>query len=119
MSIVSANADGIRLAINAFVTDVDIVILPLSEMVGAGPKTYRYIVVAGKVRRERLNTDGRVEAAMVVGCERMKTDGRVGLAESAETERLNTGGRVVSARGVTEKRAATGSRVGVPENVAT
>ena len=103
-----ADADGVGLAANAFIADVDIVIA--GAEIDAGVSAQCDVVAAGGVVKERFQTGGGIVIAGCVLNERANTGGRVAAASCVQQESSKTGGRVVGA-GVVKKRISTGGRV--------
>ena len=69
--------------------------------VAAGESTQCDVAAAGGVEIERINTDGRVEAAGTVAKEhKITADGRVARAGGIESERTSTDGRVNGSGGI-------------------
>ena len=114
-----ADADGVGLARNTSVADIDIVIA--RGEIATGLKAQGDVVAAGGVANERMLTDGRVVVAGGVVNERIEhrwpccvpvvllksactTGGRVALPVVLFVERTHTVGRVVAAGGVVIER---------------
>src|SRR6478672_7611355 len=85
-----ADADGVRLASDAGVADIDIIIARGQIYTGLIPQSD--VVAAGGIGIERGVTAGRVVAAGGVGMERIITDGRVvaALTSAREARLLST-----------------------------
>jgi hypothetical protein len=86
------HADGVSLASNTSIADVDIVIA--GSKIPTGIKTHSDVVTAGCVVIKRTVTGGRVVVASCVDLERSTTGGRVVVAGRIDTERISANGIV-------------------------
>jgi hypothetical protein len=103
-----ANADGVGLASNTSVADIDIVIA--RRKIPPGSTAQGNVVVAG-VAKERFRTVGRIVAAGGVFKERTSSVSRIVDARCVFYERKSTRGRVVDAGCVAKERIKTVGRI--------
>jgi hypothetical protein len=104
-----ANADGVGLATDTLIADIDIEIAR-SEII-TGVNSQGDVVTAGRVVIERLIADGRVGAASIVVIERSITNARVVGAGCVELQHQETDGCVVVASGEPEEGEIAQTRV--------
>ena len=93
-----ADADGVRLASNAKVADIDIVTTRSKSMTGIS--SHGDIVASGCIVKQRSRPDRCITLATGVILERTSTNGRVEGANRVAQQRVNTIGRIASAGGV-------------------
>src|SRR5438046_1810894 len=122
-----ADTDGVGLASNALVADVDVVVargeiqagaiaqgdITAASVIKKRTVAIGHVVAAGSVAIKCLSAVGHVAAAGCVASERLPTSGRVRAAGCATKERRITSGRVPDAGGEAEERKITLSGVGI------
>src|SRR5438045_7287795 len=108
-----ANANGVGLAIDTKVADIDIVIASGDACVNvkAGPNAQCDVIVAGYVALHRLSTNGRVAGAGCIISQCIKANGNVAAAGCVSIERGVTKSCVPDAAYVAKERCTTDDRV--------
>ena len=109
LSLVSADADRIRLVSNTLGSDIDVVI-PCGKIIPRR-KAYSDVVVASCIMNERIGPVGRVEVAGNIVNESKRSIRRVVAADSIVRERGSSVAHVVAAGSVAEQHSISGGCV--------
>src|SRR5438034_1148739 len=104
-----ADADGLRLARNTVITNIDVV--NTCREISTASIAHCNVEAAGGVEKERESTVGRVVSAGCVAKERTATGGCIDGADRVAIERIKTNSRVADAGSAAKERGKTDGRI--------